>query len=134
MVRASACHAEGRRFEPGRPRPEPDRRSVRGWPESNLKKFWFWSPRPFKIMYYVYYLQSKKQKDHFYVGYTTDLKKRLSQHNTGANQSTKPFLPWKVVFYEAFPNKADAKRREKYLKTTKGRKALKLMLREYLGK
>ena len=67
------------------------------------------------------------------MGFTSDLKKRLEKHNKGLVQSTKPFLPWKVVFYEAFADKADAKRREKYLKTTKGRKALKLMLREYLS-
>ncbi|MDZ7611325.1 MAG: GIY-YIG nuclease family protein [Candidatus Moranbacteria bacterium] len=84
-------------------------------------------------MYYVYYLQSKQKKNQFYVGYTTDLKSRLEKHNNGVVSSTKPYLPWKIVFYEAFINKADAKRREKYLKTTKGRKALKLMLREFLS-
>ena len=37
LVRATACHAVGHRFESGRPRPEPERSSVLGWPESNLK-------------------------------------------------------------------------------------------------
>jgi len=83
-------------------------------------------------MYYVYYLRSKKHNSRFYVGFTSDLKKRVEKHNKGLVQSTKPFIPWKVVFFEAFSNMADAKRREKYFKTTKGRKALKLMLRMYL--
>jgi putative endonuclease len=45
--------------------------------------------------------------------------------------STKNRLPVKLVFYEAFSVAADAKRRERYLKTTAGKKALKLMLREW---
>jgi putative endonuclease len=79
-------------------------------------------------MFYIYYIQSK---NNFYIGYTKDLRKRLDLHNKGKVSSTKPYIPWKLVFYEAFPDMRDAKRREEYLKTTKGRKALKLMLREY---
>ena len=80
-------------------------------------------------MFHVYYLNSKIHKEQYYVGYTENLLVRLEQHNKGLSPSTKPFIPWNLIFYEAYKNKRDAKRRELYFKTTKGRKALKLMLR-----
>jgi putative endonuclease len=83
-------------------------------------------------MFYVYVLKSKKKLDQLYIGYTTNLKERLKKHNEGLVQSTKPYLPWKLIFYEAYQSKKDAKRREQYFKTTKGRKALKLMLKDSL--
>ncbi|HUO55933.1 MAG TPA: GIY-YIG nuclease family protein, partial [Candidatus Paceibacterota bacterium] len=68
-------------------------------------------------MFYVYVLQSTKTTN-LYTGYTTDLRRRLSEHNRGSNFSTKPYRPWTVIYYEACLDEADAKRREKYLKTT----------------
>jgi len=84
-------------------------------------------------MFYVYVLQSKKKGDQLYFGYTTNLKERLKKHNGGLVQSTKPYSPWRLVFYEAYRSKKDAKRRERYFKTTKGRKASKLMLKYSLA-
>ena len=66
-----------------------------------------------------------------YVGYTTDLKARFKKHNSGEVFSTKPYLPWKLIFYEAYVKSSDAKRREIYLKTAKGRTTLKTMLKDY---
>ncbi len=54
------------------------------------------------------------------------------EHNKGLNQSTKHLLPWELVFYEAYKEEADARRRETYLKTTQGRLALRRMLRDYM--
>ncbi|KUK83630.1 MAG: hypothetical protein XD98_0295 [Microgenomates bacterium 39_6] len=82
--------------------------------------------------YYVYVLQSKNQ-NFIYVGYTTDLQERFRLHNKGQVKSTKKFSPFKLIFYEAYRNKKDAKRREKYFKTTKGKTALRTMLKEYLA-
>jgi len=45
--------------------------------------------------------------------------------------STKPYLPWRIIFFEAYRNEKDAKRREKYLKTSQGGRLLKRMLKEY---
>lgn len=53
-------------------------------------------------------------------------------HNSGVVLSTKPYRSWEMIFYEAYKSMVDAKRREKYFKTTKGRKALKIMLRDSL--
>lgn len=81
-------------------------------------------------MFYVYILESI-DKDFIYVGYTTDLKNRFALHNKKQVQSTKFYAPLKLVFYEAYLNQSDAKRREKYLKTTKGKSTLKTMLKDY---
>jgi putative endonuclease len=82
-------------------------------------------------MYYVYVLLSQKDKK-FYIGLTNDLKRRLKEHNSGKNISTKSRLPLKLIYYEAHLSKADAARRERYFKTTKGKSTLKQMLRESL--
>lgn len=81
-------------------------------------------------MFYTYVLEGKEGKH--YIGYCSDLKKRLQEHNRGLNFSTKSFRPWKVIYYEACVVKADAERREKYLKTTQGGRLLKRRLKEYL--
>ena len=82
-------------------------------------------------MYYVYVLKSGLD-EHLYIGYTTDLRKRIRRHQNGEVPSTKSRLPFELVFYEAYKGKADAKRREKYLKTSKGKSSLRLMLRDSL--
>lgn len=81
-------------------------------------------------MFYIYVLQSKV-RDRIYVGKTADLKRRIKEHNSGQNVSTKAYLPWEVIFYEAYIKQSDATRRERYLKTTQGKQALKRMLRDY---
>ena len=40
-------------------------------------------------------------------------------------------MPWRLIHYEAYRNEDDAKRREKYLKTSQGSRLLKRMLKEY---
>ncbi|MBI2263471.1 GIY-YIG nuclease family protein [Candidatus Berkelbacteria bacterium] len=83
-------------------------------------------------MYYVYILQSQKNGN-LYIGYTTNLKQRLVAHNIGKSLASKPFRPYKLVFYEAFLNRSDAKQREEYLKSGWGWRSIKKLLRNYLG-
>ncbi|OGB73643.1 hypothetical protein A3K24_02260 [candidate division Kazan bacterium RIFCSPHIGHO2_01_FULL_44_14] len=83
-------------------------------------------------MYYVYVLRSQIDGK-LYVGFTEDLKKRLIAHNSGKNLSTQTRKPLDLIFYEAFINKFDALRRERYFKTTKEKVTLVQMLREYSG-
>ena len=78
-------------------------------------------------MYYVYILKSKKD-NLLYVGYSTDLKKRLKAHQNGEVKSTKPRRPFELIFYEAYKSMRDAKRREMYFKTNKGKTSIKTML------
>ena len=82
---------------------------------------------------YVYVLESLAKKE-LYIGVTTDLKRRLVEHNSGLNVSTKRYVPWRVIYYEACCDSLDAERREKYLKTTQGRRLLKRRLKEYFYK
>ena len=82
-------------------------------------------------MYYVYVLLSLK--DHkFYIGFSEDIKKRLTDHNAGRNTSTKSRRPFELIYYEAHLSKDDALRREAYFKTTKGKSTLRQMLRKAL--
>jgi putative endonuclease len=66
-----------------------------------------------------------------YIGSTRDLKARLRLHNDGALRSTSPRRPFELIFYEAYRSEYDAKRREIYLKSTKGRTTLKTMLQNF---
>jgi putative endonuclease len=66
-------------------------------------------------MFYVYVIQSKKDGDRFYVGYSADLKQRLSQHNDGSNHSTRG-SKWRLVYYEAYATRGAAMSRERVLK------------------
>jgi len=75
-------------------------------------------------MFYVYILQSFKDKK-FYIGYSSDLKRRLEEHKTGGSKSTKCRLPFKLFYYETHTSKKDAQRRERYFKTDKGKSSLK---------
>ena len=84
------------------------------------------------IEHKVYVLYSNEE-DAFYVGYTADLDRRMREHQAGQTYSTSRRQGLKLIFYEAYLSKQDALRRELYLKTSKGKKALKLMLRETLA-
>lgn len=80
---------------------------------------------------YVYILLSRKDGD-LYTGYTSDLRRRLEEHQSGAVQSTKERLPVELIYYEACLSQADATKREKYLKTAWGKRYLKSRLASYL--
>ena len=81
-------------------------------------------------MFYVYCIKSKKTEQ-LYFGFTNNLKRRLEEHNSGLNFSTKPYIPWELIYYEACLNKNDAIRRESYMKTTQGRRMFGRRLKEY---
>jgi len=83
------------------------------------------------LFYYTYILQSKKNNS-LYIGYTSDLRKRIKEHNSGENLATKPFIPYRLIFYEAFPDRIDAKNREIYLKSGYGRKTIQTLLKKFL--
>jgi putative endonuclease len=75
-------------------------------------------------VYYVYILRSQ-QDGKFYVGYTENIMKRVELHNTGKIESTKWRRPFELVYYEASGNKEDALHREKYLKTSYGKRYIR---------
>ncbi len=67
-----------------------------------------------------------------YTGRSDDLKRRIEEHELGKVTATKNRRPLKIIFYEAFSCKSDAIRRERYLKTSKGKTTIKTMLIESL--
>jgi putative endonuclease len=80
-----------------------------------------------RLKYCVYVLISLKDKK-LYVGYTTNLTERLTAHFGGKVESTGPRRPFRLIYSEYHHAMSDAKRREKYLKTTAGKTALKKAL------
>ncbi len=74
-------------------------------------------------MFYIYVLLSKKDNK-FYIGYSSDLKKRIEDHCGGKVEITKHRLPLKLVYYEAFIDKGAARRQELYYKTGQGKRIL----------
>ena len=84
-----------------------------------------------KLQFCVYILLSLKDHN-FYIGYTTNLNQRLTAHISGNSPATAFRRPFTLLFCEYFLSRHDATRREKYFKTTAGKKTLKLMLKESL--
>lgn len=72
-------------------------------------------------MFYVYILRSKTHPDETYIGSTSDLRKRLAEHNSGKSIHTNKFRPWELVTYIALREKYLADKFERYLKTGSGR-------------
>jgi len=66
--------------------------------------------------YFVYMLKSLKDEK-FYTGHTSDLKKRLKQHNSGMVRSTKARRPFEIVYWESCGTRRDAMKRERQLKS-----------------
>ena len=66
-------------------------------------------------MFYTYILRSNRDGN-LYIGYTSDLRRRIKEHNSGDTKSLKSRRPLELIYYEAYKAKEDAERREKMLK------------------
>lgn len=86
-------------------------------------------------MMHIVYVLENEQDGSWYIGQTDDLKRRLTQHNSGqGGQTTRSKQGyWKLIYAEAYYNKQDALRREKFLKGGSGRTYLKKQLAHYLS-
>ncbi|OGL29318.1 hypothetical protein A3D14_01490 [Candidatus Saccharibacteria bacterium RIFCSPHIGHO2_02_FULL_47_12] len=82
-------------------------------------------------MYYVYFI--KMNNGQIYTGFTANLKQRITQHKSGMSNTTRKYLPLTLLGYEAYIEKTDAIRREKFLKTTEGKRLLKLQYRDIIS-
>ncbi len=78
-------------------------------------------------MFTVYVLRSKTT-GRLYTGSTSDLARRLDEHNADVSVSTKHRGPWELIHREDYATRADAVRRERELKTGKGRDELQRIL------
>jgi putative endonuclease len=71
-------------------------------------------------VHYVYLLRSIHDPTRTYVGYTTDLRHRVTTHNLGGSTYTARYRPWRLVTYVAFSAKSNALGFERYLKSHSG--------------
>ena len=84
-------------------------------------------------MFFVYILKSEVDGS-FYIGYTSDLAKRLKEHNEGLSVYSSRKKPWIVVYYEKFEVKSEALKREKFLKKQKNREFYTRLMEEFVFK
>jgi len=85
-----------------------------------------------RMFYFVYLLENNFDKS-WYIGFTTDLKQRVDDHNYGkGGRTTRMKQGWKLIYFEGYRIKKDATGREKFLKSGSGRKYLKKQLAIYL--
>ena len=82
-------------------------------------------------MFYTYVLKSKRNGK-FYTGYTNNLRKRFKEHSEGRSSYTKGRGSFEIVYYEACLNEHDAKNRELYLKSGRGKFYLRQRLKRFL--
>ena len=73
-----------------------------------------------QFVWYVYLLESATSEGERYIGVTTDLKRRIVEHNAGKSSHTSKFPPWRLVTYVAFSDPAKAASFERYLKSGSG--------------
>ncbi|MEO7990411.1 MAG: GIY-YIG nuclease family protein [Chryseolinea sp.] len=78
-------------------------------------------------MFYSYVLRSLNF-DYYYKGHCQNLEERLRQHNSGKTASIRKYVPFEIVYFESFTTREEAIVREKYFKTTAGRRFLKSKL------
>lgn len=84
-------------------------------------------------MFYVYVLRS--ESDHgLYIGFSADLRRRMSEHQQGLAFATSFRGFWRLIYYEAYVEQDDALGRERYLKSGSGRGFLRKQLKHYLEK
>lgn len=83
-------------------------------------------------MYFVYILHSHKDKK-LYIGYTENLENRFSLHTNGRVTSTKNRRPLELIYYEAYKNQLDAKKREVFLKSGSGHRFIKKQISNYFA-
>lgn len=81
-------------------------------------------------MYSVYIIKSLVNGK-YYIGCTSNLEERLNAHNRGSNHSTKNYRPWRLIGNEEYADRKDAYHREKQIKSYKGGKAFKELIKNF---
>lgn len=82
-------------------------------------------------MYFVYVLKNQRTGGN-YIGHTGNLERRVTQHNSSnykpERYTNKISGPWELVYQEEYSSRAEAMKREKFLKSGQGRNYLKTVL------
>lgn len=82
-------------------------------------------------MKYTVYILYSQSKDKYYIGFSHNPAERLTEHNAGATPSTRPGIPWIMVYKEEFSDKTTAIKRENSIKKMKSRKYIERLISEY---
>ncbi len=91
------------------------------------------NPDSDSMFHYAYILRSKRDS-RWCTGYASDLRKRLKEHNDGANPSwTKGRGPFELIYFEAYKHPQDARSREKQLKSGPGKRYARERMRRFLS-
>lgn len=80
--------------------------------------------------YYTYIIESLSNF-HWYIGHSNDLQRRLTEHNSDQNKSTRGKGPWKLIFLRTFDNNLDANRFELKLKKLRNKKFIRNEYSDY---
>ncbi|WP_294818581.1 GIY-YIG nuclease family protein [uncultured Flavobacterium sp.] len=75
-------------------------------------------------MYYVYAISSLN-RNYIYVGLTGNIERRLNEHNSGKNRTTKPYRPFLLIFTQICPTREEARKLEVYYKSGIGKEKLR---------
>jgi putative endonuclease len=78
-------------------------------------------------MYFVYALSSQV-RSYIYVGMTDNIERRVGQHNSGKERTTKPYAPFTLIYKELYATRPEARKREKQLKSGSGKEFLKTLI------
>ena len=79
--------------------------------------------------FYVYIIFSRVI-DKFYIGYTSDIHKRLEEHNSGVSTFTSKARDWEIKYFEFFPSRQAALKREQEIKSKKSRKYIEWLIQK----
>ena len=77
---------------------------------------------------YFIYAISSLTRNYIYVGMTNNINRRIGDHNKGYNRTTKPYIPFKLIYTEEFNTRAEARIKEIYLKSGCGKEFLRTLL------
>ena len=80
-----------------------------------------------KSCFCVYILKSTK-KEWYYIGHTSNISKRINEHNLGKSRSTRPYQPFELIYEEEFKTKGEAFKRELQIKSYKHGTAFKMLI------
>jgi putative endonuclease len=73
-------------------------------------------------MSFTLYILFSKNKNKFYIGHSDNMTRRINEHNSGQNKSTKSGKPWEIVYQKEFQTKSEAGKEEARLKRMKSKK------------
>jgi len=80
------------------------------------------------MSYFVYIIQSEKDGS-YYIGSTQDITERLERHNQGRSKYTKLKRPWNLLYYEEYPDRSDAVKRENQIKRRKDKEYIESLIK-----